>query len=204
MTGTRATEVKSARQEQHPSSLPAISAEQAPGGRSTATEASAVHYYSDQDLVAELGLPKEKLAEIDALVTRTRHAVMEVFSGHASVKAAGPNAVLVSVLVPSEVSKDLREKFYASLRQILDKDFDDYFIAQNATRLEAKMEFFGEFPLVYEIEGMGETLAASTAFRLQANVSRHTGTSFTFGTFSAEGLADRYGPLARLALASKR
>lgn len=159
---------------------------------------------SDRDVVDLLGLSPAKLIRLDELIVRTRNLVMVRFFEHASTSRIDEGAVAISVQVPKDVVQDLRWKFYEELKQIMGDDLEDYLIAQNATRLEAKFEFFGEFPIVYEVEAREGSLADATSLRMKSNVVRHAGVSFAVGEYDVAGLRERYGPIAALALGQER
>jgi hypothetical protein len=182
-----------------PGVRPAVAPQSAP-----AVGAASRVIASDRDVVDLLGLSPAKLVQLDELIIRTRDLVMVRFFDHASTTRIDEGAVAISVQVPKDVVQELRGKFYEELKQIMGDDLEDYLIAQNATRLEAKFEFFGEFPIVYEVEAREGSLADATSLRMKSNVARNSGVSFAVGEYDADGLRERYGPIAALALGQER
>jgi hypothetical protein len=159
---------------------------------------------SGRDLMPLLGLGADRLAQVDAFLASKREGVLEEFAKYAKATPLDAGGIAISVHLPNAVAEGLRREFYEGLADILGDEVEDYLLARNATRLEAQFEFFGEFPIVYEIVADSGKLSDAAEIRFRANVIRSSGTSFVLGNYDATGLKERYGAIATLALDSAR
>lgn len=158
---------------------------------------------SDRDVLEAGGFSKQTLAAVDLLVNDTRKEVMAAFARYAKVESLDENGLMIKVVLPRNEMVSMRENFHTKLKALLGPTYEDYTRLQNITRLEARMDYFGQYPIIYEATGDGKTLHESKSIRYRTNVAGETGTSYWVGHYTPLDLKKYYGPIGELVLANK-
>jgi archaellum component FlaF (FlaF/FlaG flagellin family) len=162
--------------------------------------------FLDKGLIEKLGISADEALTMGRLFRNTRGKVLHSFAQFGDVEIETARSAHVMVNTPKEQSDAWRAEFYAALENILGKErMAQFNRLENLARFEANFEFFGAFPLLYEFDGDGATLAGSENIGYRRNVTRKDSSgsyqAFSAGKYPLSEFQARFGELAAVVVA---
>jgi hypothetical protein len=155
----------------------------------------------DDFVVSEIGISPEERSRLKELFERSRSDMLVLFAAQGELRVSNAKSAELAVALPAEEAKRLRSEFYRNVERVLGSDRTEWFLRlQNVPRFEANFMFFGEFPIVYEFDGDGATLASSEQVMVETTVAKrdqHGRYDAYWGqTLPMQPFKDAYGAVA--------